>query len=350
MSRLTCNTSTIPVRIPIQSLRERYGRVSFVHYNRKSLKNMESLNLSRKFCDGTTRNYELRQMHLITNAIDASFGDMAGDSNVFFPRINIRDPYKRLGISKEASEDEIQAARNFLINEYAGHKPSVDAIESAHDKIIMQHFHERRRPKLNIKKKVKDLTQSRAVQAVTSRFQTPATNYILTTAILFAILGVLTVLFPTEEGPTFQVAISLLATIYFIYGRLKSKLRALLYGVGAFGVSWLLGTFMMVSVIPPILRGQRSLEVTTSLITYLLLWVSSTYLSASVPYMLKASSAYRQTGQGLKEHRNQALHFSSFFRDLKPCLGVQFNALNQAAAAELFTLENNIVSSFPRAL
>ncbi|PIA57620.1 hypothetical protein AQUCO_00600384v1 [Aquilegia coerulea] len=278
MSGLTCNTSTIPLHIPIQSSRARHGRVSSVHYNKKSLKNMESLLLGRKFWDGTTRNYKLRQTHMITNAIDASFGDMAGNSNVVFPRINVRDPYKRLGISQEASEEEIQAARNFLINEYAGHKPSVDAIESAHDKIIMQQFHDRRRPKLNIKKKVKDVTQSRIVQAVTSRFQTPATKYILTTATVFAILGVLTVLFPTEEGPTFQVAISLLATIYFIYGRLKSKMRALLYGVGAFGVSWLLGTFMMVSVIPPILRGQRSLEVTTSLITYLLLWVSSTYL------------------------------------------------------------------------
>ncbi|KAJ0770859.1 hypothetical protein HanPI659440_Chr07g0262461 [Helianthus annuus] len=34
----------------------------------------------------------------------------------------------------------------------------------------------------------------------------------------------------------------------------------------------------MVSVIPPVLKGPRSLEVTTSLVTYTLLWVSSTYL------------------------------------------------------------------------
>ncbi|KAK9136253.1 hypothetical protein Syun_015583 [Stephania yunnanensis] len=182
--------------------------------------------------------------------MDASFGSMADDSagSVVFPRINVRDPYKRLGISREASDDEIQGARNFLISQYAGHKPSVDAIESAHDKIIMQKFHERRRPKLNIKKKMRDISQSRVVQFVTNRFQTPATNHIIKTAVVFALLGVLTVLFPTEEGPTLQVAISLLATIYFIYERLKSKLRAVLYGAGAFGISWLLATFLMVSV------------------------------------------------------------------------------------------------------
>lgn len=215
--------------------------------------------------------YKLHPTHKINNAMD-------DDSSDIFPRINIRDPYKRLGISKEASEEEIQAARTFLISRYAGHKPSVDAIESAHDKIIMQKLYERRRPKLNIKKKVKDVTQSPFVQAVTNRFHTPATRVIVKTAAVFALLGVLTVLFPTEDGPTFQVALSLLATVYFIHDRLKSKVRALLYGVGTFGVSWLLGTFLMVSVIPPIFRGLRSLEVTTSLITYVLLWISSTYL------------------------------------------------------------------------
>lgn len=151
-------------------------------------------------------------------------------SSVIFPRIHTRDPYKRLGISREASEDEIQAARNFLIRKYAEHKPSVDAIESAHDKVIMQKFYERRNPKVDIKKKVREIKQSRFVQAVTSRFQTPATLVIVKTSIAFLVLGALTVLFPTEEGPTLQVAISLMATMYFIYDRLKSKIRGFLYG------------------------------------------------------------------------------------------------------------------------
>lgn len=212
-------------------------------------------------------------------AMDASFGDAFNTQSDVFPRINIKDPYKRLGISTEASEEEIQAARNFLIHRYAGHKPSVDAIEAAHDKIIMQKFYERKRPKINIKKKVRDVTQSRYVQAVMSRFQTPSdSKFTVMTSVAFLLLGVLTFLFPTEEGPTLQVAISLVAAIYFIHSRLKSKIQALLYGAGAFIFSWLLGTFLMVSVIPPILKGPTSLEVTTSLVTYVLLWVASTYL------------------------------------------------------------------------
>ncbi|XP_044469904.1 protein CHAPERONE-LIKE PROTEIN OF POR1, chloroplastic [Mangifera indica] len=215
-----------------------------------------------------------------THMIKCTMGASSNGSADIFPRINVRDPFKRLGISREASEDEIQAARYFLIQKYAGHKPSVDAIESAHDKIIMQKFYERKNPKIDMKKKVREVRQSRVVQAVMSRFQTPYTKIIIKTSIAFIVLGVLTVLFPTEEGPTLQVALSLIATIYFIHERLKSKLRAFLYSAGAFIFSWLLGTFLMVSVIPPIplIKGLRSFEVTTSLITYVLLWVSSTYL------------------------------------------------------------------------
>lgn len=31
-----------------------------------------------------------------------------------FPRLNVRDPYKRLGVGRDASEEEIREARNFL--------------------------------------------------------------------------------------------------------------------------------------------------------------------------------------------------------------------------------------------
>ncbi|KAL6554796.1 hypothetical protein OROGR_006054 [Orobanche gracilis] len=161
-----------------------------------------------------------------------------------FPRINVRDPYKRLGISKEASEDEIQSARNFLVKMYRGHKPSVDAIESAHNKIIMQKFYERKNPKVDINKKVREVTQSKYIQAVTSRFRTPSTKVVIRTSIAFIMLGALTVLFPTEEGPTFQVAVSLMVAMYFIHDRLKSKLRALLYGGYFHNKGWKFYTFM----------------------------------------------------------------------------------------------------------
>uniref|UniRef100_A0A0D6R2T0 J domain-containing protein n=1 Tax=Araucaria cunninghamii TaxID=56994 RepID=A0A0D6R2T0_ARACU len=203
----------------------------------------------------------------------------SGPSSVF-PRINVRDPYKRLGISREASEEEIQAARNFLINLYSGHKPSVDAIESAYDKILVDSFRARRRPKIDVQGKWKKIRQSRVVKFISSRFEAPSTNIILTTAALFLVLGTWSILypFPVEDGPVLQVTISLIAAIYFIYSRLKNRLRAFLYGLAAFIVSWVLGSLLMATVLPPIATGPRSIEVSTSVISYIFLWIASAYL------------------------------------------------------------------------
>ncbi|KAM7262740.1 hypothetical protein ACFE04_000423 [Oxalis oulophora] len=194
--------------------------------------------------------------HLVKCSMDANGG------NAVFPRINVRDPYKRLGISKEASEEEIQGARNFLMQKYAGHKPSVDSIEAAHDKIIMQKFYDRKNPKIDINKKVREVRQSKIVQAITSRFQTPSTKFIIKTALAFIVLGVLTFLYPTEEGPTLQAKWKI-----WLRARSGKGLAPLARKdqVGSFIFSWLFGTFLMVCFVPPMVKGIRGFEVTTSL-------------------------------------------------------------------------------------
>ncbi|EEC74888.1 hypothetical protein OsI_10801 [Oryza sativa Indica Group] len=264
---------------------DRYCILCFFWPHQLSAKDFFSLCSGKSYCDPSCRYtkystpfcYAPRNTR-ITPLATASFGDTADSSTPIFPRIHVKDPYQRLGISREASEEEIRAARNFLINKYAGHKPSVDAIESAHDRIIMQSFSDRKKPKVDLKKKYRELTQSRPVKAIQGRFQTPSSKVIWQTAITFVLLGVLTLVFPTEEGPTLQVAISCAANIYFIYQRLKSGWRTFFYGFGSFFASWFLATFLMVSVIPPILPGPRNLEVSTACVTYALLFVSSAFL------------------------------------------------------------------------
>lgn len=55
-----------------------------------------------------------------------------------FPRIRERDPYKRLGVSREASFEEVQEARNFLYDQYREHEPSRECIEVAFDDILQE--------------------------------------------------------------------------------------------------------------------------------------------------------------------------------------------------------------------
>lgn len=69
-----------------------------------------------------------------------------GDGPVeVFPRLKERDPYKRLGISREASFEEVQDARNFLYDQYRGHEPSRESIELALDAILKEKMKARHR-------------------------------------------------------------------------------------------------------------------------------------------------------------------------------------------------------------
>jgi hypothetical protein len=52
---------------------------------------------------------------VVCTAMDSSFGG-SEPAQPIFPRIDVRDPYKRLGVSREASEEEIREAHNYLSN------------------------------------------------------------------------------------------------------------------------------------------------------------------------------------------------------------------------------------------
>ncbi|KAG6556552.1 hypothetical protein Mapa_001491 [Marchantia paleacea] len=221
---------------------------------------------------------------LCVKAMDASVGggDMSEEYGPpqEFPRINVRDPFKRLGVSRDASEEEIREARNYLTSQYGGHEKSRESIEAAYDKIIMDSFRDRRKTKINLKTSLKKkLAESPPwVRAFTNRVEVPASQVILQRFALFFLLGVWSVMNPADGGPAFQVAVSLAACIYFLNDRLKSLGRAFLIGFGALILGWISGSFLVPVVSSYILPTSWSLELSTALFSYVFLWVACTFL------------------------------------------------------------------------
>jgi ATP-dependent HslUV protease ATP-binding subunit HslU len=62
-----------------------------------------------------------------------------------FPRRRERDPYRLLGVDRDASFDEVQDARNYLCERYKWDEPSREAIEAAFDKLLQTHYRQRKR-------------------------------------------------------------------------------------------------------------------------------------------------------------------------------------------------------------
>ena len=124
-----------------------------------------------------------------------------------FPRYRIRDPYKLLGVDRDASEEEIRSARNFLIQQYAGHEPSEEAIEGAYEKIIMKSYQQRKKTKINLKTKLKKRVEEYPswVKALIGYFEVPSMDIISRRLFFFAFIAGWSIATSAENGPAFQV-------------------------------------------------------------------------------------------------------------------------------------------------
>lgn len=197
-----------------------------------------------------------------------------------FPRMNVWDPYKRLGVTRDASEEEIRGARNFLLEQYAGHERSVESVEAAYEKILMTSFRERKKSKINLKSRLKKKVEESPpwVQALLSYVELPPMDIILRRFFLFAFLGVWSVTHSTESGPAFQVLLSLGSCIYFLNDKMKNVLRASITGFASLVVGWIIGSVLVPMIPVYLLQPTWTLELLTSLVCYVFLFLSCTFL------------------------------------------------------------------------
>ncbi|KAK1372175.1 protein CHAPERONE-LIKE PROTEIN OF POR1, chloroplastic [Heracleum sosnowskyi] len=197
-----------------------------------------------------------------------------------FPRSNVWDPYKRLGITTDASEEEVWSSRNFLLDQYAGHERSVESIEAAFEKILMTSFLNRKKTKINLKSRLKKQVEESPpwVKNLISFIELPPNVIIVRRLFLFAFMACWSVNSSAEGGPAFQVALSLMACIYFLYDKTKSLARASFIGLGSLVVGWICGSCLVPMIPSVLLQPTWTLELLTSLVAYIFLFAGCTFL------------------------------------------------------------------------
>jgi len=210
-------------------------------------------------------------------AVDSPYG---GGNAPTFPRTRVWDPYKRLGISPYASEEEIWASRNFLLEQYAGHERSQESIEGAFEKLLMSSFIKRKKTKINLKTRLKKKVDESPpwVKTLLDFVEMPPMDTIFRRLFLFAFMGGWSIMNSAEGGPAFQVAVSLAACIYFLNEKTKSLGRACLIGIGALTAGWFCGSLLIPMIPTFLIQPTWTLELLTSLVAYVFLFLSCTFL------------------------------------------------------------------------
>ena len=128
------------------------------------------------------------------------------------------DPYRRLGISRDASEEEIWGSRNFLLEQYSGHERSAESIEAAFEKILMDSFQQRKKTKINLKTKLKKKVEESPpwIKNLLNFVELPPTDVIFRRLFLFAFMGGWSIMNSAEGGPAFQVC-SIFSVLIFLF-------------------------------------------------------------------------------------------------------------------------------------
>ncbi|KAM7267070.1 hypothetical protein ACFE04_009236 [Oxalis oulophora] len=197
-----------------------------------------------------------------------------------FPRLRIRDPYKRLGISPYASTEEIWGSRNFLLEQYAGSERSEESIEEAFERLLMTSFQQRKKSKINLKSKLKEKVDESPpwVKSLLSFVEFPPMDVIFRRLFLFAFMGGWSIMNSAEGGPAFQVAVSLAACIYFLNEKTKSLGRAFVIGLGGLATGWILGSIFVPMIPTVVIHPTWTLELVTSLVAYFFMFLACTFL------------------------------------------------------------------------
>lgn len=66
-----------------------------------------------------------------------------------------KNPYETLGIDENSPFDEIQATRNRLVQEHAGDRKQLEAIEAAYEAILMDRLRLRQEGKIKVPDRIR---------------------------------------------------------------------------------------------------------------------------------------------------------------------------------------------------
>jgi Protein CHAPERONE-LIKE PROTEIN OF POR1-like len=210
-------------------------------------------------------------------------------------RMSEQNPYTKLEVPEDASFEEIQGARDRLVEHNPNDEKARQEIETAYDAILMDRLRKRQEGKITVpegirfaekiaEKSAKAAVLAKATQSpswLQKTLDRPTPTDVLTTAGVFTALGTIAVLNPypnaakMEDSLAFLLAIGVGFTLFWLNRKEQRLGRAFLFTLGTLLLGGFLGTVLLHFGVPPI--GIPSQTIAT-LIIFVLFWLVSSFL------------------------------------------------------------------------
>ena len=198
-----------------------------------------------------------------------------------------KNPYERLGVNEESTFDEIQEARNRLVQEHSGDRKQVEVIEAAYDAILMDRLRLRQEGKIKVPDRIRfperlaepppEYTPPPSQQApdwLQQFIDTPSRADILLPAGLFLGAGVLSFVI----SPALTLAFGVGFSLYFLTRKERKFGRSVLLTLVGLIVGVVLGSQIGGLLLPQLQQLSIQVDNFAALVTLLLLWLISSFL------------------------------------------------------------------------
>ena len=204
--------------------------------------------------------------------------------------MNGQNPYEQLGVTEESSFEEIQEAKQRLVQQYQNDSKIVESIEAAYDSVLMDRLRMRQEGRIKVPDRIrfperltipvesKPVTSSKSPNWWQSLIDTPSAQDIGVPAVIYACLGAITLLVPDPSGSLLPLllAFGVFVNIYFFNRKEKRFGRALLFTLAGLvlGVALGAGLASLAAKADLNILGDRQIY---ALVTFLIFWVISSF-------------------------------------------------------------------------
>jgi hypothetical protein len=196
--------------------------------------------------------------------------------------------YEILGVNENSSFDEIQEARNILLEEKGGDRKQIEAIEAAYDAILMDRLRLRQEGKIKVPERIRfperlvepppDFAPADPQQApgwLKNLIDKPVLSDLTLPGGLFLGMGALSLLL---GSPTVPLALGVGLSLYFLNRKEKKFLRAFLLTFGGLVVGCFVGLQIGGLLANQLAAIPIALETFAAGVALLVLWLVSSFL------------------------------------------------------------------------
>ncbi|MBF2016436.1 MAG: CPP1-like family protein [Rivularia sp. T60_A2020_040] len=204
-----------------------------------------------------------------------------------------QNPYEKLGVSEDASFEEIQDTRNRLVEQYSGDTSRIEIIEAAYDAVLMNRLRMRQEGKIKVPERIRfpetrvqvtpdlsPVTKKQSPPWLQRMIDKPSTLDIVVPGIWYLGLSANSLFYRTGGDQVLQLmlVIGVGVSIYFLNRKENKFGRAVLFTLVGLIVGLIIGGLIASSLTELLNSANFTTNQFATVVTFILLWLICSFL------------------------------------------------------------------------